>query len=82
MKSYSFARMIVDGKETAILDIYREWNTFTIYNNDVCVYRGSWIGTAKYIEDWKLKWRGVYEFLEQNGHFVSFEQNIGFDSER
>ena len=76
MRSYSYCRMIVDGNETASLDIYREHNTFSIYEHDENVFSGGYTGTMAYIEAWKKKWHNVKEYLEAGGHVTAWKQTI------
>lgn len=76
MRSYSYVKMMVDGKETSSLDIYREWNTFTIYEYDECVFRGSYGEAIQFIENWKSNKSQIQKFLETSGHSVRYEQTI------
>lgn len=77
MRTYAYASMVVDGNETAKLEIIREHNIFRIYEHDENVFEGSYTGATKYIEDWKARKQEIRTFLEQLGHFVTFEQSIG-----
>lgn len=76
MRSYSYVKMMVDGKETSSLDIYRECNTFTIYEYNECVFRGSYGEAIQFIENWKEKKQPLRTFLEEAGHFITYEQSI------
>lgn len=77
MKSYSYAQMLVNGKETAKLDIYREHNTFSVFEHDMNVFSGSWGETVSFIDAWKAKWGNLAKCLEETGAEVKFEQTIG-----
>jgi len=76
MRSYSYAKMIVDGKATKELEIFREVNTFHVYEHDINVFTGSFFGTIDFIEEWKAKAEPLKNFLEASGHKVTFEQTI------
>ena len=76
MRTYSYVKMIVDGKETAKLDIYAEHNVFQIFDNSGNVFSGSHHGAMEYIESWKMRLNDIRTYLETAGKFVSFEQTI------
>lgn len=76
MRTYTSAVMKVDGNETAKLDIFREHNTFSIYEHDMNVFSGSYTGAKNFIEDWKMKLNDIKMFLEESNHTVEFESTI------
>ena len=76
MRTYSYVRMLVDGVETSSLEIYREHNTFFVYEYDENVFRGSYINVIEYIDRWKRMKDGIIEMLESVGKRVKFEQTI------
>lgn len=76
MKTYSNVKMVVDGKDTAELEIWREHNIFRIFEYGDNVFAGGYTNAIEYIEDWKQKKRELRDFLEATGHAVTFEQTI------
>ena len=76
MRTYSYVKMVVDGKATSELDVYRQHNTFEIYEHDINVFSGSYSGAIQYIEGWKEKAQELRNLLEAAGHFVTYEQTI------
>ena len=76
MRSYSYVKMVVDGNTTSSLDIYREHNIFSVFEYDMNVFSGSYTGTMQFIENWKEKKQPLRTFLEEAGHFVTYEQSI------
>ena len=73
MRTYRAVKMLVDGKETSTLDIYREHNTFHIFEYDENVFCGGYLGVVDYIETWKEKKQPLKDFLEASGHAVEFQ---------
>ncbi len=76
MRSYSYVRMIVNGKVTEELDIYKEHNVFDIYHYDDNVFSGSYTGAIRYVNEWKNKYTVLKDLLEASGLNVKFEQSI------
>ena len=76
MRSHSYVKMVVDGKATSSLDIYREHNTFSVFEYDMNVFKGNYTGTIQFIESWKEKNQSLRVFLEEAGHSVTYEQSI------
>lgn len=76
MRTYREAVMKVDGKSTAKLEIFGEHNIFHVYEDDENVFVGTYSGTKKFIEDWKIKYTEIRKYLEEAGHFVTFEQTF------
>lgn len=77
MRTYSYARMIVDGRPTSELEIFREGNTFSAYEYGENVFTGSYSKVMAFIEGWKAKHSELVKFLEATGSAVSYEQTIG-----
>lgn len=76
MRSYSYAKMLVDGKETSTLDIIRISNTFHVYEYDASVFVGSHLQVVEYINKWIAEKSDLRAFLETAGHTVDFIQSI------
>lgn len=76
MRTYAYAIMLVDNHVTACLDIWRESNTFHIYEHDANVFNGSHSDTIDFIKEWEIKKSDIKKFLETKGHEVKFEQSI------
>ena len=76
MRTYSYAALIVNGSETAKLDVYREHSVFSIFENDENVFRGTWSGAVEFIELWKNKWKAMQEMFLEKGIDAHFEQTI------
>lgn len=53
MKGYSKVAMLVNGNETACLEIFNEHNTFRVFEHDVNVFSGSYSGAVAFIEKWQ-----------------------------
>lgn len=77
MRTYVYAKMVVNGKDTSKLDIYQIYNDFHVYEHDENIFTGGWLSTVKFIEDWKEKQSDLVEKLKSFGMEVHFEQNIG-----
>lgn len=72
-KTYKMVAMMVDGKETAKLDCFKEGNIFSVFENDTNVFSSSsYIGYDKFIKDWVAKWSELAEMLSKSGHKVEF----------
>lgn len=76
MKSYSFVKMFVDGKETATLDIYKEHNVFHVFEYDENVYDGDYTGVMIFIDNWKQKHQPLVDYIKSKGEEVHYEQSI------
>lgn len=76
MRSYSYVKMLVDGKETATLDIIRIGNTFSVYEYDATVFVGSHCQVVDFINKWIDAKSDMREYLETAGHTVEFIQLI------
>ena len=76
MRTYSYVKMLVDGKETATLDIIRIGNTFSVYEYDVVVFVGSHGQVVDYINKWIDAKEDIRNYLETAGHTVDFIQLI------
>ena len=53
MRTYSYVKELINGKEAETIDIYREHNVFLAYLNDENIYSGSRSGLMEVIEGWK-----------------------------
>lgn len=76
MKAYSFAGYIIDGKESFHLDIYKEHNTFTVYEHDVCVFRGAYSSVVDFINEWHEKQKPLVDMFASKGLSVEYKQGI------
>ncbi len=77
MRTYSYVRMVVDGRPTQELEIFREGNTFSVFEFDANVFTGSHSKVEEFIEGWKRKHNELVKFLEATGSTVNYEQTIG-----
>jgi hypothetical protein len=69
--------MVVDGKETAKLDIIIDSMRFHFFKDDVNVFTTpSQIKAVEYVNKWKSEWQDIVDYLKANGHSVEFKQNI------
>lgn len=76
MRTYSFVKLMVDGKQTTALEIYGQHNVFHIYHLDENVFTGSWIRAKDFVDAWKRNLEDLVNFLKANGHEVKFEENF------
>lgn len=66
MKTYYEVKMVVDGIETAKLEIWREHNLFYIYEYDENVLTGSWGMMDRYVKEWVAKYEPLAAYLRDN----------------
>lgn len=76
MRSYSYVKMIVDGKSTSDLEIFKENNMFSVYEYGENVLTGSYLNVIAFIDEWKKKHNELVKYLEATGSTVSYEQTI------
>ena len=76
MKTHSFTGYIIDGKEALHLDIYKEYNTFTVYENDECVFRGDYSKTVDFINKWHKAHKALMDMFTAKGLKVEYKQSI------
>ena len=78
MRTHSYVKQFIDGKNVATLDVYRDHNTFRAYIDDENVYDGSYSGLVDYINKWKDHERSIADGFHRLGLKVelTFEQTI------
>lgn len=77
MQTYSYAKLVVNGKDTDTLDIFRDGNRFAIYDYEQCIYDGfSAREVITIIDAWKKRHSSLVEYLQNNGWEVHFEQTL------
>lgn len=77
MRDYAYCKMVVDGKETAKLDIIKDSAGFHFYRDDVNVFTThSQVKAVEYVDKWKHEWQDVVDYLKATNHNVEFKQNI------
>lgn len=76
MRTYSYIKMIVDGKPTSELEVFKEGNTFSVFEYDENVFTGSYSKVIAFIDGWKKKHNELVKYLESIGSTVGYEQTI------
>lgn len=76
MRTHSYCRMIVDGRATAELEVFRENNAFHVFEHDENVFSGGYTGALEFIKAWMAKWQDMMELLKESGHAATWEQTI------
>lgn len=76
MKSYSYVALVIDGRETNKLDIFKEHNTFSVYEYDENVLTGGYLKVMEFINKWKEKNENIKQLFEASGSTVEFKQTI------
>lgn len=79
MWSYCYVKVMTDNDERGLLDIWRECNTFHVYEYGNNVFTGSYCKTIEFINNWKDRKNTLIEGLRNLGMNIGparFEQTI------
>jgi len=76
MRTYSSIALVVDGKETSKLEMWKEHNIYSAYEYDENVFVGGYSKMMEFIEGWKKKNQGIKMMLEAAGHSAEFAQTF------
>lgn len=72
MKGYSKVAMLVNGNETACLEIFNEHNTFNAFEHDVNVFSGRYSEVVAFIKKWQASKKDLVAFMENAGMNVEY----------
>ena len=78
MRTYSYAKAVINGKRGGQLDVWGEHNVFHVFEYGDNVFTGSHGEVVRYIERWKELYREIQKAFEEAGvtTTLDFEQTI------
>lgn len=76
MRQYFFVGYLVDGKPMLHLDVYLDQNIFSVYENDLCVFRGTHSNVVNFINEWHNKYKPLMNMFVLKGLNVEYNQCI------